>query len=309
MNTQTDDSITTPAVAHHATPAHAWVVMGVALLAMSSGAIFARLAQEAPALTRAAWRVGLAAAFVLPVALWYNAAELRRLTRAQWLLASLSGAFLALHFTVWISSLDDTSVASSTLLVNTAPLWVALLAPWITGDRLHARGWLGMALSLGGVAVAGAGEYSISARACRGDLLALLGGFFVALYLMLGRRLRREVSLLPYLAATYTVSALLLWTMVVLSRSRAVGFHYATWGGFFGMALVAQHLGHSGRNYALRFLSPGVLSVLSLSEPIISGLAAWICFGEVPSAWLRLAAALLLPGIWLVVNDTQNSSR
>ena len=37
--------------------------------------------------------------------------------------------FLAIHFASWITSLEFTSVASSVVLVSTAPLWVAILAP------------------------------------------------------------------------------------------------------------------------------------------------------------------------------------
>lgn len=284
-------------------PVRAWVILSIAMMAISSGAIFVRFA-SAPALAKAAWRVGLAAALVLPVALSVSPAEFRRLSRAQWVQAALSGLFLALHFVTWISSLDRTTVASSTLLVNVQPIWVALLAPWITGDRLHPRGWLGVGLALGGAALTGLGEYGLSVRAFSGDLLALAGGVCAAFYLMLGRRLRRQTGLLTYVATTYTIAALVLWLMVAVTATPWRGFTTATWGAFFGMALISQHLGHSGYNYALRYLSPGVLSVMMLSEPVLSSLAAWLCFGEVPPPILALAAALILPGIWLVISAT-----
>lgn len=282
-------------------PLSAWVAMGVAMLAISSGSIFVRYA-EAPALAKAAWRMGLAAAAVLPFALLHRRPELRGLTRAQWLQAALSGAFLAFHFSTWIASLDSASVAASTLLVNTAPVWVALLTPWITGDRLRLRGWFGVGLGFVGAALA-VGRIDLSSRACAGNLLALTGGLLLAFYLMMGRRLRRQLSLLTYVSVTYSIAAAILWAMVAATATRAWGFSAVTWAALAGMGVFGQHLGHSAYNYALRYLSPGVLSVLLLSEPILASLAAWFCFGEVPTARLALSAALLIPGIWLVARD------
>lgn len=287
-------------------PVRAWVILTLALVAMSSGAIFVRCAQATP-LAKAAWRVGLAAAIALPVALWLNPSEFRRLKRAQWLEAALSGTFLALHFITWMASLDRTAVASSVLLVNTTPIWIALFAPAITGDRLRGRGWLGVALAFVGTAVAGLGEIRFSWNAFTGDLLALAGGACAAFYLMLGRRLRRQTGVLTYVATTYSFAALVLWLLVAVTATRVWGFAPGTWAAFFGMALVSQHLGHSGYNYALRFITPGALSVMMLSEPVFSGLAAWFCFGEVPPARLAITAALLLPGIWLVTGAQNNA--
>jgi drug/metabolite transporter (DMT)-like permease len=83
----------------------------------------------------------------------------------------------------------------------------------------------------------------------------------------------------------------------------AGGFAVGTWGALLGMALVSQHLGHSCYNYSLRYVTPGLLTVTLLSEPVLSSLAAWLCFGEVPHLGLALAALLLIPGIWLVARD------
>lgn len=286
-------------------PRRARVALAVAMLAVSSGAIFARLA-DCPALAKGAWRAGVAAAVVLPVALWLRGAEWRSLTRTQWLLACLAGAMLALHFATWIASLDHTSVAASVLLVNTYPAWVAVLAPWLTGDRLGRRGWAGLALSLAGMALAAsAGPVADAEWAFpwHGNLLALAGGLFGALYLMLGRRVRRSVGVLTYVALTYTAAAVVLWLLVAVTGTRAWGFGAGTWAALLGMAFISQHLGHSGYNYALRFLSPSLLAVTLLSEPVLCSLGAWAVFGEVPPLRLLPAAALLLPGIWLVSRD------
>ncbi len=112
-----------------------YIALIVGVAAVSTGAVFARLA-DAPALVIAAYRVGLASLILLPI-VWRKARpELMMLSGSDIKLAVLSGFFLALHFAAWISSLDYTSIANSVVLAGTNPLWVGLLTPFIAKERL-----------------------------------------------------------------------------------------------------------------------------------------------------------------------------
>ncbi|MBA3533396.1 MAG: DMT family transporter, partial [Ardenticatenales bacterium] len=123
------------------------------ICAVSTGAIFFRLA-EAPPLVEAAYRCVLATLILLPIA-WITARdELRRLSPQSWWLALGAGFFLALHFATWTSSLEYTSVASSVVLVTTNPLWVGLLTPFMSTDRISRLTALGIAISVvGGIVI------------------------------------------------------------------------------------------------------------------------------------------------------------
>jgi drug/metabolite transporter (DMT)-like permease len=111
-------------------------VLACSVLAVSSGAIFAKLAGDAPALVIAAYRVGLAFLVLAPFAWWKSGQELRSLSRRDVVLGVVSGLFLAAHFGTWITSLKYTSVANSVVLVNTIPLWVGFMTPLFAGERL-----------------------------------------------------------------------------------------------------------------------------------------------------------------------------
>jgi drug/metabolite transporter (DMT)-like permease len=272
------------------------LVTGV--LAVSTGAIFARLSEASPLVT-AAWRVGLATLLLAPFAWWKARAELRSLTRQEFALAALSGVLLALHFATWISSLSFTTVANSVVLVNTNPVWVALLTPWLTQDRVSARAWLGVGVSVAGGAVIGCGDFAGGTRALLGDGLALAGGLAAAGYLLLGRRLRARLSLLAYVSVCYGSAAVVLWLAVLLAGLPVSGFSGQTWAAFFGMAIVSQNLGHSSYNWALKHFGASVIAVSLLGEPVLSSLAAWWLFGEALT-WLKAAGAtLILVGIYV----------
>ena len=127
-----------------------------AILAVSTASIFIRFAQrEAPSLVIAALRLTFASLVLAPIALTRHRDELKKLTRGDLLLGSLSGVFLAVHFATWISSLEYTSIASSVVLVSTGPLWVALLSPIFLKEPLTKPVLIGMLFALLGGTIIG----------------------------------------------------------------------------------------------------------------------------------------------------------
>ena len=279
------------------------IALTVGIAAISTGAIFARAA-DAPSLVIAAYRVGLAALILAPFAWWKCSREITGLSRSDWKLVLGAGFFLAVHFATWIASLDYTSVASSVVLVETIPLWVGILTPFVTGERPGKATLAGIGLSFAGGILIGAGDFGIGGRALFGDALALAGGFSGALYIMLGRNVRPRLSLLAYVTTCYGTAGALLWGMVLATRTPFSGFPAPTWWAFIGMALVPQLLGHSSYNWALRWFSASTVAICLLGEPIGSTLLAWIFFGETLTAWKAAGGALILAGIVLAaVNE------
>lgn len=278
------------------------IILIIGVLAVSSGAIFVRLA-ESPPLVTAAWRLSFATLILLPYTLWKTRDELGRLSRRDLAIGALAGFFLALHFATWISSLSFTSVANSVVLVNTAPVWVALMTPWVTRDRVSRRAWLGIAASVTGAAIIGFGDFASGSRALIGDGLALGGSLALAIYLLLGRKLREKLSLPAYLTVCYSSATLLLWACVLVAGLPVTGFNAKTWGALFGMALVSQHLGHSSYNWAMKYFSAGFIAVCLLGEPVLGSLLAWWLLGEALTWGKALGGAIILAGIYLAATE------
>lgn len=266
------------------------LVSGV--LAVSTGAIFARLA-EAPALVIASYRVGLASLILAPFAWWGAREELLRLTARDFRLAALAGLFLALHFGTWISSLQYTSVANSVMLVNTNPLWVGVLTPFISKDRVSRLTKIGIGLSVIGGVIIGAGDFATGKDTLFGDFLALAGSLCAACYLLLGRTLRRNLSLLAYVIICYGSAAVILWATVLALRLPVTGFSGKTYAAFAGMALISQIVGHSSYNWALRWFSTGLIAVSLLGEPIGATILAYVLFDE-GLTWAKVVGGLLI---------------
>ncbi len=262
-----------------APPFNPYVVLIIGIIGVSTGSIFARLA-DAPALVTAAYRMGLAALILIPLAVWKAGDELRSLSGHDIKLAMLSGFFLALHFAAWISSLDYTAIANSVVLVNTIPLWVGLFTPLISKDRIRGSTITSIIVSVIGAAIIGFGDFATGGKALWGDFLAVFGAVCAAVYLLFGRKLRRKLSLLSYVAICYGSAAVILWLVVLFLNLPITGYSTQTVAAFWAMALISQLIGHSSYNWSLKWFSTSLVAVSLLGEPIGSTLLAYIIFDE-----------------------------
>ncbi len=280
-------------------PRHvALLVLGVA--AVSTSAPMIRLA-DAPPLAVAFYRNAFAAAVLLPLALVRHRSELSALGRRRFGALFVAGAFLAIHFAAWIPSVSLTTVAASTVLVTSQPIWAAAGARVILGERVRRSALVGIAVALGGAVLISGADFALSTRAFAGDLLALGGAVTAAGYLLTGRRLRQHLSLAAYTGVVYSVCALLLLAAALLSGTPLTGFEPKVWLLFALMALGPQILGHTVFNYLLRDLDTTLVAVAIMGEPVGASLLALALFGEVPPWSAVLGGALILTGIYVAV--------
>ncbi len=290
----------------------------IAILAVSTASIFVRFAQrEASSLAISAYRLVIAALVLLPVSIGALRREVRWIGSRDLLWGFLSGVLLALHFATWISSLQYTTVASSVVLVSTAPLWVALFSPWILKERLDRRVLIGLVVALAGGTVVGIGDACqlrsgglaclplgqfFEGKAMWGNLLALVGAWCAAGYFMIGRSLRARLSLQTYIVGVYSTAGLLLLGIAGLLRLPLTGFSHLTYFWLVCLGLIPQLIGHSAYNWSLKYLPATDVSVALFGEPVGSTILAYLILGENPG-WLKAAGGILiLVGIYLAAS-------
>ena len=292
-------------------PAHVWLVLGVAICGVSSaGAIFTHV-DDIPPLLRASWRLQLTALILAPLALWqFNSidvetkSKLFEMSTGKIILAS--GAFLALHFGFWVTSLDYTSLTHSLLFVTAHPLVILI------GMFLFVRKPNGMELIGGIAAFAGAAISMLDAGDVQGDRsvtffgdqLAFLGAVFVVGYIVCGRILREWMPLF-----IYAFPVTLLGGLLLLPASMLLEADYSQYGafGYIGhetlvwfvlLAFIAGILGHTGLNYCLKYVSPLLISISVTLEPVLGSIIGWIFFSTgVPGMWTWIGGPILMLGI------------
>jgi drug/metabolite transporter (DMT)-like permease len=255
----------------------------------------------APALAIAGWRNVFAVGTLAPVALGRRRDELRRVvTSPDGLFCGLAGVALAAHFATWVPSVKLTTVATATALGATQPVWQGLIAR-VQGRRLAGLTWLGIAVAVAGAALAAGADFQVSGRAFGGDLLAALGGLFVAGYTALGERARQTVSTTGYTFVCYGVCALALVAVCLAGGQRLAGFSGTTWLAIAALTAGPQLLGHSMFSYALHRVSATTISILILLEVPGAAVLSWLWLGQAPPARSLPGLAVLVAGVVIVV--------
>jgi drug/metabolite transporter (DMT)-like permease len=234
--------------------------------------------------------------------------RLRALDRDERRRSVLAGVLLALHFAAWVPSLSYTSVASSTALVATQPVWAAIIARW-RGDHVARGAWVGIGIAVAGVAVLSGVDLSIDPRALFGDMLALAGGALAAAYVTVGADVRRTVPTTVYAFVCYGVAAAVLLVVCLVARQPLTGYDAGTWWALVGLTVGPQLLGHTVFNRVLSTIDATLASVAILFEVLGAALLAWAFFGEVPPLSALPAGVLIAAGLVIVLRSQVGESK
>ena len=279
---------------------------GLLLLAVVGISFSAPLAAAAvvPSLAIAFWRTAMASAVLAPVV---GARPARRRVGARDArTCAVAGVLLAVHFGTWVPSLVLTSVATSTALVCTAPLWTAVLTR-LRGGRVAGAEWAGVAVALAGVLLVAGVDLAGSPRALLGDALALVGGLAMAGYLLVGAAARERLATSTYTLLCYATAALVLLAVVLVAGVPLAGWPAAGWLSLVAITLCGQFLGHSLLNRALRTVGAPVVAVVSLLEVPGAALIAALWLGERLAPATLAGLVVLLGGVALVVRGSRRA--
>jgi drug/metabolite transporter (DMT)-like permease len=295
--------------------------LAVAVLAVSTSAILVRWS-VAPSLVKAFYRVLFTTAILLPFAFGRYRTQFAHLSRSDLLVAVVSGAALALHFSSWFESLNHTTVAASVTLVQSQPLFVTVGAWALLDERVSGRTVAGIGVALAGMLVMSFGDVLASVEggllsaslpqvaaavgggeaALYGNGLAVVGAVMAAAYVLAGRSLRQRVALIPYVTVVYGVCTVVLLGFTVSEGHALLGYPRREWALFLGMAVGPGIFGHTVVNWALAHLESSVVSVSLLGEPLGSTLLALALLGEIPSAATVVGGAVVLGGIYVTAS-------
>ena len=301
-------------------PRGAWLLLFVALFAVSSAGAVLQSMGEIPPILRASWRMQGTALILLPGFIYQlNSLDRERFTRKDSAIIVLSSCFLAAHFGSWVWSLDHTSLVHSLLFVTSHPLVVVLLMP-ILGSSIRRGHIIGASVGFFGAALTlkdidSGGEVTLI-----GNFFAFIGAVTVVGYLFSGRYLRsdRNMPLFIYAFPVTFLSAIWLTPASIIIEGTTIsqtvpefaifGWFDITWILWVGyLSLGPGLLGHTGINAVLRWFPPLIVSIALLFEPVIGGVIGWIWTGEIYIGfWTIIGGCLMLLGAMLVKFEEAN---
>lgn len=290
-------------------------VLVVGIIGVSLAAVWIRLALDAAnpsnkvgfSLFLAAARLIIAAVILLPTSRNLKLSEINAQT---YYYAIAAGVCLAFHFATWITSLAYTSIAASTVLVTTNPIWVGLFSWWWYREKITRWGIVAVTIALiGGMIIAiadsnSAGSYS---NPILGDFLALIGAIMSSLYMIFGSQAqRRGLTTGTYIAIAYSTAAICLLPVPLLYHTSYFGHTGKVYLYLCLMTLISQIIGHSSLNWSIRWISPTLVSLSLLFEPVVASVIGAIIFQEIPSIQLLLGGLIILIGILIFLRQEKS---
>jgi drug/metabolite transporter (DMT)-like permease len=279
-------------------------VLASSLLGVSFAGPLVRLSSSDP-VAIAVWRLGfsllIVAAFLVGTAEWR---DWRRIRPGELTLAIVGGVSLALHFWAWNASIHLTTIAASVTLVSLQPAVVAVISAVALREAPSTRQMLGIAVAIGGALIIAAPDFDSGIapagnRPLLGNLLATSAAVTAAIYYTIGRRLRSTLGIWAYVAIVYTAALLALLT-IALSRGaplapgspREIAI-------FAGLAIGPMLIGHTGMNWALKYLPAYVVNLTVLGEPVGATLLGALIpsIRQIPTANTLIGGAIVLTGV------------
>jgi drug/metabolite transporter (DMT)-like permease len=264
----------------------------------------------------AVWRLGfsllIVAVFLVVSGEWR---DWKRITRRELALAACAGVSLALHFWAWNASIHLTTIAASVTLVNLQPAVVAAISAVALKERPTGRQIIGITVAILGALVVAApdmrGGVMPSGNApLLGNLLAVSAAITAAIYYTIGRSLRKSLGIWAYVGIVYSVALVTLWAIAV-SRGVALAPQPSREIAIFAaLALGPMLMGHTGMNWALKFLPAYVVNLTVLGEPVGATLLGAIIpsIRQIPSAATLVGGAIVLGGVIIAAGGATRSA-
>jgi drug/metabolite transporter (DMT)-like permease len=285
------------------------IILSIAVLSVSTAAIWIRLAMKTAndytvgfSLFLAASRLIISALILIPTVYKIKASQV---TTKAFLFAVIAGICLAGHFASWIASLAFTSIVASTTLVTTNPIWVGLLSRFFLQEKLSGLTISGIGIaSVGGILIAlGNGEnINSGSDPFLGNGLALIGAIMASLYIIFGTQAQQlGLSVGNYVTIAYSTGAIALFPLPLLFNQQYTGYSGLVYVYIILMAVLAQIIGHTGFNWALRWLSPSLITLSILLESIISSILGAIVFQEIPPLSIVWGGLIILSGVAIAI--------
>ena len=273
------------------------LVVLIGALGVSISPILIKLSNS-EALTIAFYRLLFTILLLTPFIIVKNKNEILSLPKKTIKRIAFSGFFLGIHFSFWIISLKYTSVASATVLVNTSPIILLLLTYFILKEKTNKNQIIAIFFAFIGSIILAYGDFFNGSNAILGDVFAILGALFVSIYLLIGNKVRQDVSMGTYTYLTYLFATITIFILNLFLKHSLVISNKSEYLLFLAMAIFPTLLGHSLFSWSLKYVKPTLISMAILAEPIIASIIAIFIFYEVPTINQILGAVIIISSIY-----------
>lgn len=277
----------------------------VGMIAISFSPIFVRYS-DAPVAIQGMYRMLFTVLIMLPFGAKHFQA-IRTISRKDWLLLSLAGFFLALHFLLWMESLSYTSIASSTIILALEPVFVMIGAYFVFKDRPNKIAILGLILALIGAICVGSGDIGLSQSAFKGDVLSFLGTLAVAVNIVIAKQILSRVPSYLYSLIVFFITVVCFAIYNVSNGISFTNYPRKEWLLFLLLAIIPTIFGHLVFNWLLQYVKSATISMSVLAEPVGASILGMVIFHEMITGFQLAGGVLIILGLFLYLKSEQQT--
>jgi drug/metabolite transporter (DMT)-like permease len=288
---------------HRTPPVPPIILLVIGMCAISFAPILVRYS-DADVSIQGMYRMLFTVLLMLP----FGRKQLRTLgsiSGKDWLLLVLAGIFLALHFFLWMASLNYTSIASSTIILALEPVFVMVGAYFIFKDRISKIAIIGLVIALIGTCFVSSGDMALSGSAFTGDLLSFFGMLAVVINMLIAKRILTRVPSYLYSLIVFAVAAVLFASYNITMGIPFFEYPDKEWLVFLLLAIVPTVFGHLIFNWLLQYMKTTTVSMSVLAEPVGASILGIFIFGEMINGFQLAGGALIIVGLLLYLRSEQ----
>jgi len=271
-----------------------------------TAAIFIRFLPNLDAFSIAFWRVVIASLALAASVVVFRRSFTFVLVRNHVKELFILSFFIALHFILFISAVEDTTILNATVLVNTTPIFSMFVSSFFYNLKPSRLALLGLAVSFGGaciIALADASKLGTAASSVKGDLEAVAAALVESLYLNYGRRVRSQMNILSIMIPIYSFTAIIVGVLgIAFMRTLPMlppdATHILM---LLGLGLLPTATAHTLYFSSLSNLKSFETATMALLEPVGATVLGFVFLQELPIWWFVLGAALVLMGIVFII--------
>ena len=271
-----------------------YVMLFIALLAVSSSAWVVRLLPDLSSITIAFWRMFLASIMAFTVS--YKTI----LTFVPNKKILVAGLFLGFHFALFFRSVQLTSIAEAALLGTISPVFTEIYSLLFQKKSFSLRVFFGLFLALFGAFVL-INQSSFSSTSTTGNLLAVLCSIAMAAVLLIGKDVRKKVGLFEYSRWIFLYASVCLFIISYFENVSVLEFQNKDFGWFIFLAAIPTMVGHNIFYFLVKSLSATTVAAVPLGEPVISSIGAFFFFGEPVDPFVFFGGFITLLGVYFVI--------
>ncbi|WP_339996489.1 DMT family transporter [Priestia aryabhattai] len=256
------------------------VFLLIGVLAVSFSSILIKWS-DAPASILGMYRLLFTVLLFLPFLPWRKMSILlKNSTVKEWIMLSVSGLFLGLHFLFWMESFSHTTVASAMILTALEPVFVVIGAYFLFKEKTSKVGIISILIAVSGSVIIASGDIGVSKTALYGDLLSVLGTVAVSVHMLAGQDLCRKMPPIIYSFAVFLIGGLVLFVYNICANVSLTQYDTKDWWIFLLLALIPNIFGHALFNWLLKYVDATTISMAILGEPIGAIILAYFLLGE-----------------------------